>query len=135
MARRGDNVSMASRQKAVQTIVSELCERIRPIANDALARGFVFFDCRLDLGPDSVPIVLRFADGNGAYYQRSFGLRQFGIRSGFTLTRNHNRATGFDRYIVLKPNAGGLGRTGVQMQNRDGSGMGGACGPSAKDPR
>lgn len=40
-----------------------------------------------------------------------------------------------DRYIVLKPNAGGPGRASVQAQNPDGSAGGGACGPSAKDSR
>jgi hypothetical protein len=40
-----------------------------------------------------------------------------------------------DRYIVLKPNAGGPGRASVQAQDPDGSAAGGACGPSAKDPR
>lgn len=40
-----------------------------------------------------------------------------------------------DRYMVLTPNAGGPGRASVIAQNPDGSGSGGACGPSVGDLR
>jgi hypothetical protein len=40
-----------------------------------------------------------------------------------------------DRYIVLKPDAGGPGTALMQAQNADGSASGGACGPSSKNVR
>ena len=48
-------------------------------------RGFQFFACHLDLGTRSNPIRLQFADGHGAFFECSLGIKQIAARAGVFL--------------------------------------------------
>ena len=65
------------RQAAKRAVFEELRERLDTLANNAKARGFVYFRARLNLGgPAEITLRLQFADGNGKFYEHSIGLER-----------------------------------------------------------
>src|ERR1022692_650506 len=78
-SRYGDGYEERLRIRAA--IRSAVCEWIKPMAEYARARGFVFFRCNRD----SNRLQLRFADGKGAYFQRSVSLNRFADKYGISL--------------------------------------------------
>lgn len=73
-ARYGDGYEERLRIRAA--IESDVLEQIKPMAENARARGFCFFRCT----EDSDRLQLQFADGEGAYFQRSVSLNRFAAK-------------------------------------------------------
>lgn len=65
-------------------IGSDVFEWIKPMAENARARGFSFFRCNTDRSR----LQLQFADGKGAYFQRSVSLKRFADKYGISLDWN-----------------------------------------------
>jgi len=65
----------ARRIEGKKAVPGVLCQRVTPLAEEALRRGFPYFGCELDIGKARA-IVLQFADGEGAYYQRSIRIER-----------------------------------------------------------
>jgi hypothetical protein len=63
------------RQQAKRVVIEAVIERINPFVDEARKRGFVFFQCDLELMP-SFALLLYFADGRGHFYSRSIGLER-----------------------------------------------------------
>jgi len=72
-----------ARQETKRAIGRDLVERIRPVAEAAKLRGFVYFQCRP--GPHYDGLELQFADGKGTYFRRSIRLNRFADKHRISL--------------------------------------------------
>ena len=76
----------AHRQAAKQATLQELQRIVMPSVEEARHRGHVFFDCLLKISVRSMPIKLQFADGQGAYYEKTLGSQKLALKHGFSPT-------------------------------------------------
>jgi hypothetical protein len=83
-----DNAHMpdddAQFENSKAAIIKALCEHALPAVEEARQRGFVFFDCELNITVRSLPIRLRFGDGKGAFYERALGIKKVALQHGIT---------------------------------------------------
>lgn len=102
----------ARRSRAKDAVIGVLCERVKSIALDAKKRGFSFFACELNLGTRNMPIRLEFADGEGAYFEKSLGLMREALKQGLKPTLPeasdinaavHNYVRSIDGIRMLRP--------------------------------
>ena len=75
------------RRGARRATIKTLCQRVMPMVEEARKRRFVYFRCSLDTGP-GMSIRLQFADGKGAFYERSLSIdkvaRDHGLETRLT---------------------------------------------------
>ncbi len=62
---------------------SDVWAWIKPMAEDASARGFRYFRCNQDT--NRFQLQLQFADGKGSYFQRSVSLNRFADKYALSL--------------------------------------------------
>ena len=92
----------ARRPRAIDIAIDAACERAKPFVEDALKRGFSYFQSELNTGGGARRIDLEFANGKGQFYRRCLGLMKLMQKHvpRPTLPEYFAVSTGVNRYVV-----------------------------------